>query len=77
MSHPMYTVTALPTSGWSEYRKVGTTKMVPISGPCTVVTQEGPYQLPLGWTGYLALDAKGYPYPVESSIHDKSYELVD
>lgn len=54
-----YTRDDLPTDGWAEYRKVATTRMTPITGPCTVVTMEGPYELPDGWTGYLAIDTKG------------------
>lgn len=72
-----YTKEDLPVDGWAEYRKVGTTRMTPITGPCTVVTMEGPYELPDGWTGYLAVDTQGWPYPVDAAVHAESYERAE
>lgn len=69
-----YTKEDLPAAGWAEYRKLGTTRMTPIAGPCTVMAQEGPYNLPAGWTGYLALDGGGWPYPIDSAVHADNYE---
>jgi hypothetical protein len=51
---------------WKDYRKLGTTRMVSLIGPFTVITKEGPYTLPPDWIGYLAVDADGYPYPIEA-----------
>lgn len=64
----------LPTEGWESWRKTQLTQMVPIEGPCVVVTKEGEYPLPDGWSGQLALDSEGYPYPVEGAVHRASYE---
>jgi hypothetical protein len=66
----------LPPVGWAEYRKVGTTRMAPVSGPFTVATKEGEYKVPEGWHGYIALDADGDPYPVTADMHAQSYERV-
>lgn len=66
----------LPKSAdWKRYRKVATTKMTPISGPCVVKTKEGDYALPGGWRGYLAIDSDGDPYPIALDVHARSYEL--
>ncbi|MGH3985922.1 MAG: hypothetical protein ACRDTZ_01210 [Pseudonocardiaceae bacterium] len=64
----------LPDLEWIEYRKIGTTRMVPVTGPFTVVTKEGAYTVPDGWDGFLALDADGDPYPVAADVHTRSYE---
>jgi hypothetical protein len=65
--------------GFREYRKLTVTSMAEI-GPLTqevkVVTSEGDYVLPVGWEGYVALDADEIPYPVEKSIADRTYEVV-
>lgn len=49
----------LPIDGWREYR----TRMVRVDGPFTVETREGPLTCP---DGYLAVDARGYPYPIDA-----------
>jgi hypothetical protein len=67
----------LPSVDWAEYRKTETTRMWgPVPGPFTVETKEGEYELPADWLGFIALDADGYPYPVDASVHAQSYERV-
>lgn len=73
---PHYTRDTLPTGQWARYRKTGTTEMRPITGPAVVETMEGPYTLPDGWRGFVAIDTAGYPYPVDAGVHRVSYELV-
>jgi hypothetical protein len=73
---PRYDRDNLPSGPWVEYRKVGTTRMVAITGPVTVETKEGEYPLPDGWQGFVALDTEGYPYPVDRAVHSRSYELA-
>lgn len=63
----------LPAEGWSNWRKTTATRMTPITGPCDVVTQEGPISVPDGWQGYLAIDSGGYPYPVAADVHAATY----
>jgi hypothetical protein len=72
-----YTSTNLPAVGWEEYRKLGTTRMAPVIGPCIVETKEGEYELPDGWQGYVALDKDGDPYPIASEMQASAYERVE
>lgn len=46
---------------WPTYRKRVLTHATRITGPFTVVTSEGPLECK---DGYLAVDARGYPYPI-------------
>lgn len=73
---PRYDCDDLPVDGWADYRKTTTTRMAPIEGPCVVITQEGPYTLPTGWKGQLALDSQGWPYPVAAEVFAETYEPV-
>lgn len=59
------------------YRKKVSTEMasVAVAGePMEVITSEGPVTLPEGWIGFIAIDDKGNPYPVEQSVADATYE---
>lgn len=71
----------LPQAGWVTYRKTCSTRMVPLRGPATVITKEGPYGLPPEWRGFLAVDPAGWPYPVDADVHAASYgrgrEIID
>lgn len=66
----------LDSLDFEEYVKKGTTRMAFVQGPFRVSTLEGVLELPEDWTGYIALDAKGHPYPVEKVIADRTYERV-
>ncbi|MGQ0774560.1 MAG: hypothetical protein ACT4NY_09105 [Pseudonocardiales bacterium] len=67
----------LPDGEWADYRKTATTRMTPITGPLRIVTVSGPHDLPDGWSGYLAVDVAGHPYPVDLSVAEGSYQRVD
>jgi hypothetical protein len=56
---------------WPLYRKVALTHATRIDGPFTVVTSEGPLECQ---DGYLALDARGYPYPIAADEFGLIYE---
>lgn len=58
---------------WKQYRKTSLTKAIKIDGPFTVVTSEGPLQCN---DGFLAIDARGYPYPIASDEFALIYEEV-
>ncbi len=60
----------LPAEGWREYRKKVNTRMVRIDGPFVVETSEGPLRCD---DGYLAVDARGYPYPIAADEHALIY----
>jgi hypothetical protein len=64
----------LPEGDWRPYRKVVATSMLRIDGPFTVETSEGPLHCE---DGYLAVDARGYPYPIAIDEHAMIYEEVN
>ncbi len=74
MAAPEYTADNLPDHGWREYRKKVTTKAVRVQGPFTVATTEGPLTCQ---DGYLAVDARGFPYPIAADEFSLIYESVD
>lgn len=52
-----------------EFKKKVTTRAVRMTEPFQVDTSEGPLHCPDGW---LAMDKRGYPYP----IHDDEFKLI-
>lgn len=58
---------------WNEFRKKVPTRMVRIEGPFVVKTSEGPLRCEDGW---LAMDARGYPYPIDADEQRMIYEEV-
>ncbi|MEM7271947.1 MAG: hypothetical protein AAF547_02600 [Actinomycetota bacterium] len=74
-----YTRDQLPHGGpddprWAAFRKRTATWMVRIDGPFVVETDEGPLRCEDGW---LALDARGYPYPIAADEHQLIYEPIE
>ena len=63
----------LPDGDWQEFRKKVLTKMIRIDGPFTVETSEGPLRCEDGW---LAIDARGYPYPIAADEQALIYEAI-
>lgn len=61
----------LPEGGWLHFRKTAITDMIRIDGPFTVETSEGPLRCEDGW---LAIDARGYPYPIAADEQALIYE---
>lgn len=76
MNTPHYSRDLLPSriSSWDEYKKKVTTRMTRIKGPFVVETDEGPLRCEDGW---LAMDARGYPYPIADSEQQLIYEPVE
>lgn len=56
------------------YRKTALTRAMRIDGPFTVETSEGPLRCA---DGYLAVDARGYPYPIATDEFELIYEPVE
>lgn len=56
-----------------QYRKTAITKAMRIDGPFIVQTSEGQLQCQ---DGYLAVDARGYPYPIAADEFVLIYEEV-
>lgn len=71
--HPVWEHGELPQFGWKWFRPARAQRMAPIGGPCTVVTAGGPIRLRKGWRGWLALDSRGYPYPIATPDHQRDY----
>lgn len=59
-----------PTT-WPKYRKTALASALRIEGPFTVETSEGPLTCQ---DGYLAVDARGYPYPIATDEFELIYE---
>ncbi len=70
---PVFSTDNLPEIGWKEYRKKVSTRMMKISGPFVVQTSEGLFRCE---DGYLAIDARGYPYAIATNEHALIYEEI-
>lgn len=69
---PVFSVNDLPHNAhWEIFRKKVNTHMTRIHGPFVVETSEGPLRCEDGW---LAIDARGYPYPIADSEKELIYE---
>lgn len=64
----------LAVGQWPVFRKVALTRAVRIEGPFIVETSEGPLHCEDGW---LAVDARGYPYPIAAGEFEMIYEPVE
>lgn len=56
---------------WKAYRKTSLTRAVKIDTPFVVETSEGELRCE---DGYLAVDARGYPYPIATDEFEMIYE---
>lgn len=73
MDRPTFSTESLPgdPGDWPKFRKKVTTAMCRIDGPFEVDTSEGPLTCDDGW---LAIDARGYPYPIAADEQALIYE---
>lgn len=73
---PVFSTENLPgdPADWDLFRKTALTRMKRIDGPFTVQTSEGPLRCE---NGFLAMDARGYPYPIAVDEQVKIYERVE
>lgn len=69
---PVDADTALGGHSWTEFRKTATTKALRIDGPFRVMTSESENEPFLCEDGWLAIDARGYPY----AIADDEFQLI-
>lgn len=58
--------------GWQKYRKQVPTRAIRIDGPFRVATSESPNEPFYCEDGWLAIDARGYPY----AIADEEFRLI-
>jgi hypothetical protein len=68
------TLKSFDVGSWPTYQKVATTRATRMTGPFTVETSEGPLRCE---DGYLAMDARGYPYPIATDEFELIYRPVD
>lgn len=74
----VYSVADLPVDvsedeNWGLYRKTALTNATRLDGPFVVETSEGPLRCE---DGFLAVDARGYPYPIAAEEFELIYEPV-
>jgi hypothetical protein len=65
------TLAELDVDAWPLYRKIALTHAIRVAGPFVVETSEGPLNCE---DGYLAVDARGYPYPIATAEFELIYE---
>lgn len=70
---PVYHRDHLPEGEWHTFRKTALTQMIRIDGPFTVLTSEGPLTCQ---DGFVAMDQRGYPYPLDAGEQTLIYEPV-
>lgn len=63
----------LVTLCWPWYRKKNLTQAIRIVGPFEVETTEGTLTCQ---NGYLAVDSRGFPYPIDKEEFETIYEKV-
>lgn len=59
---------------WSKWRKKVLTAATKVDGPFSVETSEGTLTCK---DGYLAVDARGYPYPIATDEFELIYEPAE
>ena len=70
-----YNTDNLPTGAvWRTFRKTSLTNATRIAGPFSVQTSEGVLTCKDGW---LAIDARGFPYPIAHEEFRLIYEPFD
>lgn len=57
---------------WPRYRKKVTTAAIRVQGPFEVETSEGIVRCE---DGYLAVDSRGYPYPIAAKEFEQIYDM--
>lgn len=83
MNTPIYSKDYLPVdfdvpggAAWAEFQKKATTRAIRVEGPFRVETSESenePFYCEDGW---LAVDARGYPYAIADDEFQLIYEPV-
>lgn len=70
----VFTKDSLPTGEYQQFRKTRITDAIKISGTFHCITSEG--NIASCTDGWLAVDSRGYPYPVNSAEFESTYEPV-
>lgn len=80
LAAPIFSIGNLPNglepdiggNEWGDFRKGGTTRAIRIKGTFRVVTVHGGPPL-VCHDGWLAIDSKGHPYPIEDEVFRATY----
>lgn len=70
----VFTRDNLPSGAWLTFQKTTPTRMIRITKPFAVETSEGLTRCEDGW---LAVDARGWPYPIAADEQARTYEPAD
>jgi hypothetical protein len=73
---PLFSVDHLPEDGHGVFRKTSLTKAYRIEDPFRVMTSESENEPFFCENGWLAIDARGYPYAIADEEFQKIYEEV-
>lgn len=71
----LFTKDALPTGTYQRFRKTYKPLAIKVTGTFHCETSEG--NIASCTDGWLAVDSRGYPYPINTIEFDETYELVD
>lgn len=73
---PLITLAELPVDriAWGTYRKMALTRAIKMSGPFAVETSESDQAPFVCDDGYLAMDARGYPYAIATEEFEQIYK---
>jgi hypothetical protein len=81
---PLFTKDSLPAdhqvpgeAAWGTFRKMALTRAIRIEGPFRVETTETENEPYLCNDGWLAIDARGNPYPIADSEFVQIYEAAE
>jgi hypothetical protein len=74
MDGRIYTKDSLPDAEFAEYIKMRVTRAAKIDGMFHCVTSEG--NVASCSDGWLAIDSRGFPYPVNSLEFESTYQMV-
>ncbi len=72
--HVLFTKDTIADVGFEHYRKITTTPALRIQGTFHCVTSEG--NVASCTDGWLAIDSRGYPYPVNEYEFALTYRVV-
>lgn len=75
MSQTLFTKDNLPAGDFGEYRKDYSTRAMRIEGTFHCLTSEG--NVASCSDGWLAVDSRGYPYPINAIEFDITYTRVE
>ena len=71
----LFTRDSLPDGEYLRFRKTYSPVAIRMSGPFSCMTSEG--NIASCADGWLAVDSRGHPYPVNAEEFTATYEIVD